>query len=140
MDQLLAAGIRYAFISNCDNLGARLEPGLLGYFAVNDFAFMMEVAEKTPADLKGGHLARRTDGRLILREAAQCPEDETDAFQDIERYRYFNTNNIWVRLDRIHAKPDRHRRGREGSIPVRCWAARWPVSIRPEESWGIYAA
>ena len=101
LDQLLADGIRYAFISNCDNLGARLEPALLGYFAANNFAFMMEVAEKTPADLKGGHLARRKDARLILREAAQCPEDETEAFQDISRYRYFNTNNIWVRLDRI---------------------------------------
>jgi UTP--glucose-1-phosphate uridylyltransferase len=109
LEALMADGIRYAFISNCDNLGARVEPALLGYFAANDFSFMMEVAEKTPADLKGGHLARRGDGRLILREAAQCPQDEIDAFQDIERYRYFNTNNIWVRLDRIQGLVRRHR-------------------------------
>lgn len=108
LEKLLAEGRRYAFISNCDNLGARLDPRLLGYFAANDFAFMMEVAEKTPADIKGGHLARYRDGRLVLREAAQCPEDEIDAFQDISRYRYFNTNNIWVRLDQIAALVKRH--------------------------------
>ena len=108
LERLMADGIRHAFICNCDNLGARVDPALLGYFATNGFSFMMEVAEKTPADLKGGHLARHGDGRLILREAAQCPEDEIDAFQDIERYRYFNTNNIWVRLDRIHDLVRRH--------------------------------
>jgi UTP--glucose-1-phosphate uridylyltransferase len=61
---------------------------------------MMEVAEKTPSDVKGGHLARhRASGRLMLREAAQCPGEEIAAFQDIRRYRFFNTNNIWVNLE-----------------------------------------
>jgi UTP--glucose-1-phosphate uridylyltransferase len=58
----------------------------------------MEVAERTPADSKGGHLARRPDGGLILRESAQCPPAEMEAFQDIARYRYFNTNNLWINL------------------------------------------
>jgi UTP--glucose-1-phosphate uridylyltransferase len=75
-----------------------MEPGLLGYFGEHQFPFMMEVAEKTPADIKGGHLARHRNGRLILREAAQCPKDEISAFQDITRYRFFNTNNIWINL------------------------------------------
>ncbi len=98
LQSLLDDGIQYAFISNSDNLGARLDESLLGYFADNQFPFMMEVAQKTPADIKGGHLARLKNGRLILREAAQCPADERDAFQDIRRYRYFNTNNIWINL------------------------------------------
>jgi len=34
----------------------------------------------------------------MLRELAQCPESELDAFQDVRRYRYFNTNTIWVNL------------------------------------------
>jgi UTP--glucose-1-phosphate uridylyltransferase len=97
--RLLDEGVRYAFICNVDNLGARMSPALLGYFAENGFPFMMEVAEKTPADIKGGHLARHVNGRLILREAAQCPSDEIGAFQDIKRFRYFNTNNIWVNLE-----------------------------------------
>ena len=98
LQSLLDDGISYAFISNSDNLGAHLDESLLGYFAHHQFPFMMEVAEKTPADIKGGHLARHKNGRLILREAAQCPTDELDAFQDIQRYRYFNTNNIWINL------------------------------------------
>jgi UTP--glucose-1-phosphate uridylyltransferase len=98
LDTLLAAGVRYAFICNSDNLGAAVEESLLGYFAENRFPFMMEVAEKTPTDVKGGHLARHRSGRLVLREAAQCPREEIAAFQDIRRYRFFNTNNIWVNL------------------------------------------
>jgi len=98
LNKLLEDGIIYAFISNSDNLGARLDESLLGYFVTHQYPFMMEVAEKTPADIKGGHLARHRNGRLILREAAQCPKNELDAFQDIRRYRYFNTNNIWINL------------------------------------------
>lgn len=99
---LIDAGIKYAFISNSDNLGATLDVSLLGYFSSRDIPFMMEVAQRTPSDLKGGHLARYRDGRLVLREIAQCPEDEIAAFQDISRYRYFNTNNIWVNLNYLN--------------------------------------
>jgi UTP--glucose-1-phosphate uridylyltransferase len=103
LQKFLDQGIVYAFISNSDNLGACLDESLLGYFAKNHFPFMMEVAQKTPADIKGGHLARHKNGRLILREAAQCPANELDAFQDIRRYRYFNTNNIWINLEALNA-------------------------------------
>ena len=103
LKELLKNGIQYAFIHNLDNLGARLETSLLGYFSEHEFPFMMEVAEKTPADIKGGHLARQKNGRLILREAAQCPQEEIAAFQDITRYRFFNTNNIWVNLNALNA-------------------------------------
>jgi UTP--glucose-1-phosphate uridylyltransferase len=109
LQSLLDDGIQYAFISNSDNLGARLDESLLGYFADNQFPFMMEVAQKTPADIKGGHLARHKNGRLILREAAQCPADELDAFQDIERYRFFNTNNVWINLKALKALFDQHK-------------------------------
>jgi UTP--glucose-1-phosphate uridylyltransferase len=51
-----------------------------------------------PADKKGGHLACRPNGQLILRELAQCPDTELDAFQDTNRYKYFNTNNLWINL------------------------------------------
>ncbi len=98
LDTLLAEGITYAFISNADNLGATLDESILGYFAEIGFPFLMEVAERTPSDLKGGHLARHKNGRLILREAAQCPVNELDAFKDTSCYRFFNTNNIWINL------------------------------------------
>jgi UTP--glucose-1-phosphate uridylyltransferase len=98
LNRLLDGGIEYGFIANSDNLGATLDDGLLGYFATQGYSFMMEVAKRTPADIKGGHLARHKNGTLVLREIAQCPENEITAFQDIQRYRYFNTNSLWVNL------------------------------------------
>ena len=98
LDRLLARGYRYAFVSNADNLGAVFDVDLLGWIAQNSVPFAMEVTERTEADRKGGHLAKLRDGRLVLRESAQCPPDETDDFQDVTRHRFFNTNNLWVDL------------------------------------------
>jgi len=98
LDKMISKGYRYAFISNSDNLGGIMDEAMLGYFASHNFPFMMEVADRTEADIKGGHLARLKTGGLILREIAQCPEEEIEEFQDITMYRYFNTNNIWVNL------------------------------------------
>jgi UTP--glucose-1-phosphate uridylyltransferase len=95
---LLDRGYEFAFVANADNLGAVIDPALLGYFAENQFPFMMEVADRTEMDKKGGHLAQRPDGQLILRESAQCPPEDEDAFQDIQRHKYFNTNNLWINL------------------------------------------
>jgi len=108
LDLLLAIGKRYLFVSNSDNLGATLDMRLLAYFARSSAPFLMEVTARTAADRKGGHLARRkNDGRLLLRESAQCPDEDVDAFQDIERHRFFNTNNLWIRLDALRAELDR---------------------------------
>ncbi|MBN1932809.1 MAG: UTP--glucose-1-phosphate uridylyltransferase [Desulfobacterales bacterium] len=109
LKKLLDQGIIYAFISNSDNLGATMDESLLGYFSENRFPFMMEVAEKTPDDLKGGHLARHKKGHLILREIAQCPEAELDAFTDIHRFRFFNTNNLWINLKFLKNLIEKHR-------------------------------
>jgi len=98
LKKLLDSGIEYGFIANSDNLGATLDEALLGFFSVHGHSFMMEVAERTPADIKGGHLAMHKNGTLVLREIAQCPINEIAAFQDIQRYRYFNTNNLWINL------------------------------------------
>ncbi len=100
LDRLLAEGVKYAFVSNSDNLGAILDPTILKYFADSGAPFLMEVTRRTAADRKGGHLAvRKSDGRLLLREVAQCPDADVDAFQDIDRHQYFNTNSLWLRLD-----------------------------------------
>jgi UTP--glucose-1-phosphate uridylyltransferase len=101
--RLLAAGFRYAFVSNADNLGATLDLAVLGYFAKQAAPFLMEVTARTEADRKGGHLARRKGGGLLLRESAQCPSDEMERFQDIRRHRYFNTNNLWLNLEALDA-------------------------------------
>ena len=101
LGQLLSHGYRYAFISNSDNLGATLDERILAWFAGAQIPFLMEVADRTEADRKGGHLARERGGGLVLRESAQTPEDELHYFQDITRHRFFNTNNLWLDLDAL---------------------------------------
>ena len=71
-------------MANSDNLGAVLDPRILAWLRAEQIPFLMEVTERTEADRKGGHLARRrADGRLVLRETAQTPEEDLEALQDI---------------------------------------------------------
>jgi UTP--glucose-1-phosphate uridylyltransferase len=99
---MLDRGYRWAFVSSSDNLAAVLDPRILAWMAGEEAPFVMEVADRTAADRKGGHIARRrSDGGLLLREVAQCPDEDLDAFQDVARHRYFNTNTIWFDLRAI---------------------------------------
>jgi UTP--glucose-1-phosphate uridylyltransferase len=102
LEALLDGGYCYAFVSNSDNLGAVLDPRILAWLVNGPHPptpFLMEVADRTSSDRKGGHLARRaSDGALVLREIAQTPEEDVDAFQDTSRHKYFNTNTLWVDL------------------------------------------
>jgi len=41
LDRLLAANVRYLFVSNSDNLGASLDLSLLSYFAHSGQSFLM---------------------------------------------------------------------------------------------------
>ena len=101
LERLLSLGYRYAFVSNIDNLGATVDLRLVGYMAESGAPFLMEVAERTAADRKGGHLARDAKGRLLLRESGQCPPEDFHLFQDVQRHRYFNTNNLWLNLEAL---------------------------------------
>ncbi len=101
LETLVDRGYRYGFVSNADNLGAVVDPRILGWLDRHEHTFLMEVATRTESDRKGGHLARDATGRLVLRESAQCAPEDVGAFGDIDRYRYFNTNNIWLRLDKL---------------------------------------
>lgn len=108
LEGLLEKGYEYAFVSNADNLGAVVDLAILGYFVDNEIPFMMEVADRTEMDKKGGHLAERLDGQLVLRESAQCPPEDTAAFQDINRHKYFNTNNLWFHLPTLYRQMSAH--------------------------------
>jgi phosphoglucomutase len=102
LDALLKDGYKYLFVSNSDNLGATLDLSILTHFAKTDAPFMMECCERTENDKKGGHLAvRNEDKQLILRESAMCADEDEGAFQDITKHRFFNTNNLWIRLDKL---------------------------------------
>ena len=88
---------------------------LLAYFASTNAPFLMECSERTEADKKGGHLGKRSsDGQLILRESAQCAKEDAESFQDVRLHKFFNTNNLWVRLDLLKQLMD----AKGGFVPL----------------------
>jgi len=90
------------FVSNSDNLGATLDPHILTHIASSGSPFMMEVCGRLEGDKKGGHLCRRkTDNSIILRETAQCHQEDVQSFQNTNIHPFFNTNNLWVNLERL---------------------------------------
>uniref|UniRef100_A0A671RS42 UTP--glucose-1-phosphate uridylyltransferase n=1 Tax=Sinocyclocheilus anshuiensis TaxID=1608454 RepID=A0A671RS42_9TELE len=68
--------------------------------------FVMEVTDKTRADVKGGTLTQY-DGKLRLLEIAQVPKAHVDEFKSVTKFKIFNTNNLWISLPaikRLHEK------------------------------------
>jgi len=116
LDLLLSKGYKYMFVSNSDNLGATMDVKLLAWFAASKAPFAMEVATRTDADKKGGHLARsKADpDSLLLREAAQCPDADEKEFQNVGKYKFFNTNNLWVNLQALKKAFETH----NGVLPL----------------------
>ena len=101
LDTLLDAGLRWCFVSNADNLGSVVDVRLAAWAATEQVPFLMEVVRGTAADRKGGHLARRGD-RIVLRETAQVPDGD-GSFTDVERWRYYNTNALWIDLQALRS-------------------------------------
>ena len=135
LDRLLSQGIKYAFVSNADNLGAVLEPNILSHFAQSGNPFLMEVTRRTEADKKGGHLAvRNSDNQLLLREVAQCPEDDLENFQNIDTHQFFNTNSLWIRLDSLKKALEQH----DGIIPLPMIINSKTVDPRDKKSTSVY--
>ncbi len=100
LSALLAAGMRWCFVSNSDNLGALPDTRLAAWVAAEGVPFAMEAVRGTPADRKGGHLTL-DQGRIVLRESAQVPDGDL-SFSDVERWRFYNTNNLWIDLKALH--------------------------------------
>jgi UTP--glucose-1-phosphate uridylyltransferase len=105
LEALLTKGFRYAMISNSDNLGASVDHRIAAHMAREQIPFLMEVVIGTRADRKGGHIAQRvSDGQLVLRELAQTPLEDSDSFRDYKRWRYYNTNSLWIDLEALHER------------------------------------
>jgi UDP-N-acetylglucosamine pyrophosphorylase len=70
LDELIKEGRKYCFMSNIDNMGATVDLNILAQCIQNKNEFIMEVTEKTRADVKGGTLIQVTafpPGLAILR-------------------------------------------------------------------------
>ncbi|KAM7008850.1 UTP--glucose-1-phosphate uridylyltransferase-like [Tautogolabrus adspersus] len=104
LDKLIAEGKEYIFVSNIDNLGATVDLFILHHLmsqpAERRCEFIMEVTDKTRADVKGGTLIQYED-HLRLLEIAQVPKAHVDEFKSVTKFKIFNTNNLWISLPAI---------------------------------------
>ncbi|KAL8276239.1 hypothetical protein RQP46_011356 [Phenoliferia psychrophenolica] len=102
VDELLAQGKEYLFVSvsNVDNLGAVVDINILEYMDKHNAEFLMEVTDKTKADVKGGTLINY-DSRVRLLEIAQVPSEHVEDFKSVRTFKIFNTNNLWINLRAI---------------------------------------
>ncbi|KAJ8962550.1 hypothetical protein NQ318_000942 [Aromia moschata] len=104
LSQFLKNGRECCFISNIDNLGATVDLNILNLMLNPtdkiQHEFIMEVTDKTRADVKGGTLIQY-EGKLRLLEIAQVPKERIDEFKSVKTFKYFNTNNLWAKLSAI---------------------------------------
>ncbi|XP_077294229.1 UDP-glucose pyrophosphorylase isoform X2 [Arctopsyche grandis] len=105
LEKFVEQGRKYCFISNIDNLGATVDLNILDLLLrpqpdKENVEFVMEVTNKTKADVKGGTLIQYDD-KLRLLEIAQVPSEHVEDFKSVKTFKFFNTNNLWVKLDAI---------------------------------------
>lgn len=91
--ELRESGVRHIVVSNVDNLGARVDPAVIGSHLLGGSRLTVEVAEKE-GDMGGA--PARVDGRLMLLEGPRFP----DSF-DQRRILVFNTNTAVVDTDAL---------------------------------------
>ena len=97
LDSLLAQGREILFVSNGDNLGATVDTKILDHMIETGAEYLMELTDKTRADVKGGTLINY-EGEVRLLEIAQVPKEHVEEFKSIKKFKYFNTNNLWINL------------------------------------------
>jgi UTP--glucose-1-phosphate uridylyltransferase len=86
LDKLIAAGKEYIFISNVDNLGAVVDLNIMQTMIDSQAEYVMEVTDKTKADIKGGTIIDY-DGKVRLLEVAQVPKDHLDEFCSTRKFK-----------------------------------------------------
>merc|ERR1711915_1152485 len=97
LDEYVEGGKKFCFISNIDNLGATVDLNILNLCLTQSREFIMEVTDKTRADVKGGTLINY-EGKIRLLEVAQVPKEHEEDFKSVKKFNVFNTNNLWMNL------------------------------------------
>lgn len=100
LDEFIAEGKDVMFMSNIDNLGATVDMNILNHMLTNNNELMVEVTDKTRADVKGGTLIEY-EGKLRLLEIAQVPDEYVEEFKSVSKFKIFNTNNLWMNLQAV---------------------------------------
>jgi UTP--glucose-1-phosphate uridylyltransferase len=96
--ELRRRGVRYVVIANVDNLGARIDPGVIGAHILAGRPLTLEVA---PARGDVGGLPARVDGTLMMIEGPRLPSDF-----DVGATGLLNTNTGIVDLEVLAGEHD----------------------------------
>lgn len=104
LQYFIKEGRQLVFLSNIDNLGATVDLNIMNSLldpteSVHP-SYVMEVTDKTIADVKGGTLIQY-EGHTRLLEIAQVPKVHVDEFKSVQKFKIFNTNNLWIKLENI---------------------------------------
>ncbi|KAK4537666.1 hypothetical protein CDCA_CDCA13G3691 [Cyanidium caldarium] len=100
LNSLISQGKEWIFVSNSDNLGACVDLRILKAVADSGADFTVEMATRTRSDRKGGTLISY-NGQPRLLEVAQVDKEHMADFQNISKFRVFNTNSLWIGLKAI---------------------------------------
>lgn len=118
--RLRKQGVEHLLVSNVDNLGASLDPVVLGAHleAVDAGAGVsVEVVRREEGDA-GGCVAELEGGTAAIVEAFRLPPDV-----DLADYPHFNTNTLWLHLEAV-----------DHDVPLTWFAVRktidWPEGSR----------
>jgi UTP--glucose-1-phosphate uridylyltransferase len=87
LDAFIARGGKTVWVANIDNLGATVDPTVLGWHLAHGAALSVELVDKVGTD-KGG-IPARLDGKPVILEEFRLPKGF-----DAARVRTFNTNTF----------------------------------------------
>jgi UTP--glucose-1-phosphate uridylyltransferase len=106
LGSFVAAGGKYVWIANLDNLGATIDPAILGLFVESSADVLVEVAPKAPGDRGGIPVwADAPDGKSLVRRLQVLEEFRLPPGFDAAAVQVFNTNTFLVRADPLlHAR------------------------------------
>jgi UTP--glucose-1-phosphate uridylyltransferase len=96
--ELRARGVRIVTVSNVDNLGARVDPAVVGAHILGGNPLTCEVARKE-GDMGGAPV--RVDGRMQLVEGPRFPADFDQSLTPV-----FNTNTATFDIDALDVDYD----------------------------------
>jgi UTP--glucose-1-phosphate uridylyltransferase len=99
LERFLTDGGVHLFVSNVDNLGARVDAEILGHHLRAGAQATVELAPKWPGDVGGAPYV--VDGRLQLIEQIRYPEGFDPDIVDV-----FNTNTFHFRADALDREFD----------------------------------
>jgi UTP--glucose-1-phosphate uridylyltransferase len=97
VDRFVASGGKYVWITNVDNLGASIDPALLGLFVESGADVQCEVCRKEGD--KGG-IPVHAEGKLQVLEEFRLPPDFDPTTVGV-----FNTNTFLVRAEPLAKQP-----------------------------------